>query len=143
MKYLSLFYTQMVTRQRVQLLFLADIKEYQTDQSEFELTGYLLNTLPRELFEVCQSILIDCPEQCFWGYPLTIRNTPRAVLLGWTSLAVGALVAFNISKEYTLNQLKTYTVDNSVTSSRGKEDTKDTYDKDGNKILRRSVDRRL
>ncbi|KAI8069812.1 uncharacterized protein B0P05DRAFT_639347 [Gilbertella persicaria] len=69
-----------------------------------------------------------------------MQNTPKGVLLGWTGLAVGALGAYLIGKEYTLNRLKEYTKENSVTSSKSN-DTQELPLKEGE--LRRSVNRRL
>ncbi|CAO3648407.1 unnamed protein product [Mucor hiemalis] len=68
-----------------------------------------------------------------------IKNTPKSVLLGWTTLAVSALVAYNVSKDWTLGRLRDYTKDNSVTSSGG-HDAQEPL-KEGE--LRRSVNRRL
>ncbi|CEP15465.1 hypothetical protein [Parasitella parasitica] len=67
-------------------------------------------------------------------------NTPRFVLLGWTTVAVSALVAYTVGKEYTLNRLKNYTKNGSVTSSGGHEIQE--APKEG-EPLRRSVNRRL
>ncbi|KAI8385661.1 hypothetical protein BD560DRAFT_443697 [Blakeslea trispora] len=69
-----------------------------------------------------------------------MQNTPKSVLLGWTGLAVGALSAYLIGKEYTLNRLREYTRENSVTSSGGREAQEQPL-KEGE--LRRSVNRRL
>ncbi|KAI8889660.1 hypothetical protein K501DRAFT_282259 [Backusella circina FSU 941] len=70
-----------------------------------------------------------------------MKNTPKSVLIGWTSLAFGALAAYTISKNYTLEKLRNYTRDGSVTSSRGDSEDEKQTPNDG--VLRRSVDRRL
>ncbi|KAI8369179.1 hypothetical protein EDC96DRAFT_504151 [Choanephora cucurbitarum] len=70
-----------------------------------------------------------------------MQNTPKSVLFGWAGLAVGALGAYLVGKEYTLNRLREYTRENSVTSSKS-HDTQDQPPlKEGE--LRRSVNRRL
>ncbi|KAG2209770.1 hypothetical protein INT47_001918 [Mucor saturninus] len=69
-----------------------------------------------------------------------IKNTPKSVLIGWTTLAVSALAAYTFSKDYTMNRLKTYTKENSVTSSGGHE--QEQVAKEG-APLRRSVNRSL
>ncbi|KAI9027389.1 hypothetical protein CLU79DRAFT_739002 [Phycomyces nitens] len=75
-----------------------------------------------------------------------MKNTPKAVLLGWTTLAVCAFGGFTFAKDYTNNKLKDYTENvGSVTSSTGKAPAiqVDQTDANGNRILRRSVDRSL
>ncbi|GAA5810229.1 hypothetical protein MFLAVUS_009182 [Mucor flavus] len=69
-----------------------------------------------------------------------IKNTPKSVLIGWTTLAVSAVLAYTISKNYTMDRLKDYTQNNSVTSSAAYNAQEAT--KEG-EPLRRSVDRRL
>ncbi|KAI9343825.1 hypothetical protein BD770DRAFT_397929 [Pilaira anomala] len=69
-----------------------------------------------------------------------IKNTPKSVLICWAGLAVSAVVAYTTSKNYTMDRLKDYTKNNSVTSSNsyGTQEAP----KEG-EPLRRSVDRRL
>ncbi|KAG2214850.1 hypothetical protein INT46_000148 [Mucor plumbeus] len=69
-----------------------------------------------------------------------VPNTPKFVLLGWTTVAVSALLAYTVGKEYTLTRLRDYTKDNSVTSSGGHDMQEPP--KEG-EPLRRSVNRRL
>ncbi|KAI8984736.1 hypothetical protein BDF20DRAFT_861507 [Mycotypha africana] len=70
-----------------------------------------------------------------------MQNSPRGVLIGWTSVAACALGAYIFGKQYTLNKLRDYTIDNSVTSSRRDEEGDQKLNKEGE--FRRSVDRRL
>ncbi|KAI9478046.1 MAG: hypothetical protein EXX96DRAFT_618997 [Benjaminiella poitrasii] len=69
-----------------------------------------------------------------------MKNTPKGVLLGWTALAVSALCAYTMGKNYTLNRLKDYAKENSVTSSGGHETVEPPTE---GEPLRRSVNRRL
>ncbi|CAO3680529.1 unnamed protein product [Rhizopus microsporus] len=68
-----------------------------------------------------------------------MKNTPKCIMKGWVALSAAALGAYLFSKNYTLNRLKEYTKDNSVTSSGKGDSTANTSDGQ----LRRSVNRSL
>ncbi|CAO3580269.1 unnamed protein product [Absidia cylindrospora] len=73
---------------------------------------------------------------------MTVNNTPKAVIKGWTALAIGALGAYMISKAYTNRRLQEYTTTGSVTNSGTQEDQPE-QDTNGEKPLRQSVQRSL
>ncbi|CAO3702518.1 unnamed protein product [Rhizopus stolonifer] len=68
-----------------------------------------------------------------------MKNSPKAVIRGWTAVSLLAVGSYLVCKDYTLNRLREYTQDNSVTSS-GKSDNREVP-QDGQ--LRRSVNRSL
>ncbi|KAG0170704.1 hypothetical protein DFQ28_001672 [Apophysomyces sp. BC1034] len=77
-----------------------------------------------------------------------MKNSPKSVLLGWASLAGCTIVGYLVSKRYTDNRIQDYTKGaGSITSSQRyhAETSKQTeeLDANGNKILRRSVQRSL
>ncbi|SAM07751.1 hypothetical protein [Absidia glauca] len=78
---------------------------------------------------------------------MAVSNTPKAVIKGWTALAIGALGAYMISKAYTNHRLQQYTATGSVTNSNSPNVEQPSNDErppqDGDKPLRRSVQRSL
>ncbi|KAI8393856.1 uncharacterized protein BYT42DRAFT_609621 [Radiomyces spectabilis] len=73
-----------------------------------------------------------------------MKNSPRSVLIGWTSLAVCALGGYMVSKAYTNHRLKQYTSGfGSVTSSNANIPDTPAEQKDPNAPFQRSVNRRL
>ncbi|KAI8089477.1 uncharacterized protein BX664DRAFT_359026 [Halteromyces radiatus] len=73
---------------------------------------------------------------------MAISNTPKAVMKGWTALAICALGGYMLSKSYTNRRLQEYTATGSVTSS-GVQQQQQEEQETGEKPLRRSVQRTL
>ncbi|KAI8333824.1 hypothetical protein BC941DRAFT_515825 [Chlamydoabsidia padenii] len=73
---------------------------------------------------------------------MAVSNTPKAVIKGWTALAIGALGAYMVSKAYTNRRLQEYTATGSVTSSGGSH-VEQTQQEGQDKPLKRSVQRTL
>ncbi|ORX51250.1 hypothetical protein DM01DRAFT_1337311 [Hesseltinella vesiculosa] len=75
---------------------------------------------------------------------MAVSNTPKAIIKGWTALSVLALGGYLFSKSYTNRRLQEYLAENgSVTSSGRSQVEEDTTNADGEKPLRRSVQRSL
>ncbi|KAI8139529.1 hypothetical protein BJV82DRAFT_672501 [Fennellomyces sp. T-0311] len=72
-----------------------------------------------------------------------MKNSPKSIMLGWAGLAVCALGGYLGSKAYTNNRLRDYTANGGFGATSTANAKEEEMDSDGNKPLRRSVQRTL